>query len=613
MASNRPSIAPGDHGNSPPRAVNNAQQRMPYYDVGRGYVATADDTVKHVRFVIEKNKELTSLLATLTEKARRLEAERENVITQGVMAAQAKIEKDAKEHYEGKLAESLQNYEDAKSVADQNETEIANLKERVQELKAAESAASRLKQMGESLQHYKQKTTNLEQEIGQQQKLLQARSQENNNLHFQIENVAKNFRLSQEQIQLMIQQALNQQQLQSVLYQCDNLHEQLREKNMEISDLRHQLSQFQKLRENNFTSDEDYQRLKLKVEEQNKVIFSKADEIKKKDAAIKGLQEILKKEQQSHQEKMAAHSENSPQYQALNKKVQDLNSLNDKLHNKVGELSQKCEYAETEYAILKSVDLESRNKLQGYKEQVIALEHDLRKSKKLENDLYQELDGALKDLENVSNKYKLLQNENAQLRQQRTPPVSVGGMDDSQLVQELNHKNRQIEIMHTQLKEYADNLDKDKRRVQMLTRETQQLQQQLQYGNHPPSVPPRAPTNMTPNRAVGSTGTPQWDGLKPPAGGVHNRDSPMSQPLSPHSGGMDPSRYNNEGYRRYPNTGLVGQPLVPSYPPERVHTMSPSGHRSQPPMGGEEFSPCPLCGKRFPTIEELTQHAALCC
>ena len=41
---------------------------------------------------------------------------------------------------------------------------------------------------------------------------------------------------------------------------------------------------------------------------------------------------------------------------------------------------------------------------QQYKEQVIALEHDLRKGKKLENDLYQELDGALKDLENVSNK-----------------------------------------------------------------------------------------------------------------------------------------------------------------------------------------------------------------
>ena len=93
-------------------------------------------------------------------------------------------------------------------------------------------------------------------------------------------------------------------------------------------------------------------------------------------------------------------------------------------------------------------------------------------------------------------RYKLLQNENAQLRQQRTPPVSVGGMDDSQLVQELNHKNRLIEIIHAQLKEYADNLDKEKRRAEMLTRETQQLQQQLQYGNHPPSVPPRAPTNM---------------------------------------------------------------------------------------------------------------------
>ena len=31
--------------------------------------------------------------------------------------------------------------------------------------------------------------------------------------------------------------------------------------------------------------------------------------------------------------------------------------------------------------------------------------------------------------------------------------------------------------------------------------------------------------------------------------------------------------------------------------------------------GGDEGStiePCPLCGKRFPTTEELFQHAALC-
>jgi len=37
------------------------------------------------------------------------------------------------------------------------------------------------------------------------------------------------------------------------------------------------------------------------------------------------------------------------------------------------------------------------------------------------------------------------------------------------------------------------------------------------------------------------------DALKPPAGGMHNRDSPMSQPLSPHGGGgMDHSNFNNE-------------------------------------------------------------------
>jgi len=143
----------------------------------------------------------------------------------------------------------------------------------LQKLKAAESAALQIEQMTErldvdhtlnvnvhiaiySLQHNEQKTAHLEQEIIRLQQLLHARSQENNNLCFQIESVAKSFHLSPDQIQLMIQQALNQQQLQSVLYQCDNLREQLREKNMTISDMQHQLVQFEKLRENNFTSDE---------------------------------------------------------------------------------------------------------------------------------------------------------------------------------------------------------------------------------------------------------------------------------------------------------------------------------------------------------------------
>ena len=44
-------------------------------------------------------------------------------------------------------------------------------------------------------------------------------------------------------------------------------------------------------------------------------------------------------------------------------KINELEQLNQKLNDKVGELSQKCEHAETEYAILKSVDLQSREEL----------------------------------------------------------------------------------------------------------------------------------------------------------------------------------------------------------------------------------------------------------
>jgi len=145
MASNRPSIAPGGQPNSPPKAVNNAQQRTPYYDSRRGQVATVDDTVKHVRFVIEKNQELKSLLAALTEKTQQLESEREKVVAETLKAAQMKTEDDVKEKYEIKLAESLKNYEDAKvvvltyktqnirlqSLAEHNEAEITRLMERV--------------------------------------------------------------------------------------------------------------------------------------------------------------------------------------------------------------------------------------------------------------------------------------------------------------------------------------------------------------------------------------------------------------------------------------------------------------------------------------------------
>ena len=42
---------------------------------------------------------------------------------------------------------------------------------------------------------------------------------------------------------------------------------------------------------------------------------------------------------------------------------------------------------------------------QKYKEKVISLEHDIRREKQIETDLYKELDGALKDLEDVSKRW----------------------------------------------------------------------------------------------------------------------------------------------------------------------------------------------------------------
>ena len=44
---------------------------------------------------------------------------------------------------------------------------------------------------------------------------------------------------------------------------------------------------------------------------------------------------------------------------------------------------------------------------QKYKEKVILLEHDIRKNKQIEADLYKELDGALEDLENVTKRWPI--------------------------------------------------------------------------------------------------------------------------------------------------------------------------------------------------------------
>ena len=70
-------------------------------------------------------------------------------------------------------------------------------------------------------------------------------------------------------------------------------------------------------------------------------------------------------------------------------------------------------------------------------------------------------------------------------------------MDDSQLVQEINHKNHQVEILHGEIKRYADSLEKERRRVSMLTMENQAYQRQIHKLQEPPPVPPRSPNYVS--------------------------------------------------------------------------------------------------------------------
>ena len=76
-------------------------------------------------------------------------------------------------------------------------------------------------------------------------------------------------------------------------------------------------------------------------------------------------------------------------------------------------------------------------------------------------------------------------------------------MDDTQLVQELNHKNTQIEIMHGEIKRYADSLEKERRKVSMLTMDNQSYQHQLQHQlQDPPPLPPRSPNFVSDNNCL---------------------------------------------------------------------------------------------------------------
>ena len=74
---------------------------------------------------------------------------------------------------------------------------------------------------------------------------------------------------------------------------------------------------------------------------------------------------------------------------------------------------------------------------------------------------------------------------------------TFSGTDDPQLVQELIHKNKQVEVMHGQLKQYADSLDREKRKISMLTMENLNYQQQLQQFQTVPPFPPRSPVHVS--------------------------------------------------------------------------------------------------------------------
>ena len=49
-------------------------------------------------------------------------------------------------------------------------------------------------------------------------------------------------------------------------------------------------------------------------------------------------------------------------------------------------------------------------------------------------------------------RHKLLQNKNSELLKQVQSTVASSGVDDSKLAQELNNKNKQVEVLHEQIK-----------------------------------------------------------------------------------------------------------------------------------------------------------------
>ena len=98
----------------------------------------------------------------------------------------------------------------------------------------------------------------------------------------------------------------------------------------------------------------------------------------------------------------------------------------------------------------------------------------------------------------LCNRHRSLQNENSVLKRGQ-PTALFSGMNDTRLAQELNHKSQQVETMHGQIKQYADILDREKRKVCVLTMENQNYQQQLQQFQ---AVPPHSPVHVSVNYSL---------------------------------------------------------------------------------------------------------------
>ena len=221
-----------------------------------------------------------------------------------------------------------------------------------------------------SLRYAEDRGKKAQQQVNRLQQTLQARSEEIDKLNMVVRNIAEQCQLPADRLQWMMSEAWKQQQhaQQSLLQQCDQLNASVHERDMLISQLEHQISElenrkseaetYSRIKGKNMSTEKieslaakldnaqmvcikilEYtvihtsvtcpiqlmfrlwglylcngsvflfqciDRMKEDIEGYQREIHTKTEELIRKDASIKGFQEILRKEQQSHQEKLLA-------------------------------------------------------------------------------------------------------------------------------------------------------------------------------------------------------------------------------------------------------------------------------------------------------------------